>query len=361
MNEHTILLVDDEPTILATMNKILAPHFRVRAANSGKRALQVMNSGPYPDLILLDLLMPEMDGYAVLSQLKADPSTADIPVIFVTGMEAAQDEEKGLAQGAADYITKPVNPAILLARIKTHLLLKEAHDFLTDKNSYLEAEVERRMEENQVVQNVSIRALAHLAEIRDPETGAHILRTQSYVELMARRLQNHPRFKDTITDHYIDLLTKSAPLHDIGKVGIPDHVLLKPGKLNEEEWEIMKMHAELGARAIENAEKDVDQPVEFLGLAKEIAHRHHERWDGTGYPDGLAGDDIPVSARFMAIADVFDALISKRVYKEAMSFDQARDIIAEQRGKQFDPDIADAFLTNLDGFIEIAQRYQALD
>ena len=354
----TILIVDDEPAILTSMSKVLAPGYRVRAANSGTRALTVANTEPRPDLILLDVLMPGMDGYSVLSRLKEDHATRDIPVIFVTAMEAAADEEKGLELGAVDYIMKPIKPAILLARVKTQLTLKQARDFLHDKNSFLEAEVARRMEENQIVQNVSIRALAHLAEIRDPETGEHILRTQAYVRALAMRLQGHPRFSDTITDRYIQLLAKSAPLHDIGKVGIPDNILLKPGKLTDDEWAIMKTHAELGARAIEQAERDVEQPVEFLSLAKEIAHWHHERWDGSGYPDGLAGDAIPISARLMTIADVFDALISVRVYKSAMSFDKAQMIIADERNKHFDPDITDTFLAGFDEFAAIAHKYQ---
>lgn len=355
----TILIVDDEPINLSVLTQVLSKNYRVRAANSGERALQVAASEPRPDLILLDVMMPEMDGYSVLSRLIEDPVAQDIPVIFVTAMEAAKDEEKGLALGAVDYITKPIMPAILLARVKAHITLKQARDFLHDKNAYLEAEVARRMEDNQVIQNVSIRALAHLAEIRDPETGDHILRTQSYVKVLATRLQDHPRFSDTITDHFIALVTRSAPLHDIGKVGIPDQVLLKPGKLTDDEWVIMKTHAVLGAQAIELAEKDVEQPVEFLRLAKEIARWHHERWDGSGYPDGLAGDDIPVSARLMALADVFDALISNRVYKSAMSPDEAREIIVEGHGKHFDPDITDAFLESFDEFVSIAKKYQA--
>ncbi len=359
MSDETILIVDDEPANLAVLNQTLSNDYRVRAANSGARALQVAATNPRPDLILLDVLMPEMDGYSVLSRLKEDPDGGDIPVIFVTAMEAAADEEKGLGLGAVDYITKPIRPAILLARVKAHLTLKQSRDFLHDKNAYLEAEVARRMEENQIIQNVGIRSLAHLAEIRDPETGDHILRTQSYVRVLAMRLQGHPRFSDTITDRYIPLLARSAPLHDIGKVGIPDHILLKPGKLTGDEWKVMKTHAELGARAIEHAESDVDRPVEFLTLAKEIAHWHHERWDGNGYPDGLAGDAIPLSARLMTLADVFDALISPRVYKPPMPFAKAREIIADERGRQFDPDVTDAFLESYDEFVEIALKYQA--
>jgi putative two-component system response regulator len=358
MDKTTILIVDDEPAILATISKILEADYRVRAANSGERALQVATTDPLPDLILLDVMMPGQDGYTVRSKLNENPVTHDIPVIFVTAMEADGDEEKGLDMGAVDYITKPIQPAILLARVKAHVALKQARDFLNDKNAYLEAEINRRMEENQRIQNVSIRALAHLAETRDRETGDHILRTQSYVQVLAKLLQAHPRFSDTITDHYIQLLTKSAPLHDIGKVGIPDHVLLKPGKLTADEWTIMKTHAKLGAQSIELAQKDVDQPVEFLKLATEIAHWHHERWDGSGYPDGLKGEDTPISARLMAVADVFDALISRRVYKPAMPFDKALGLIKAGRGCQFDPDVVDAFQAEFESFVAIACEYQ---
>ncbi|MCU7938680.1 MAG: two-component system response regulator [gamma proteobacterium symbiont of Bathyaustriella thionipta] len=358
MSETTILIVDDEPTVLASMSQILSPFYRVRAANSGQRALDISLTEPRPQLILLDVTMPGLDGYTVLSRLKQNPLTQDIPVIFVTAMEAMSNEEKGLNLGAVDYISKPAISAILLARVKNHLVLKQASDFLHDKNVYLEAEVSRRMAENQTIQAISIRALAHLAETRDPETGDHILRTQSYVQALARQLQKHPRFNEMLSDQFIELMTRSAPLHDIGKVGIPDHVLLKPGKLNDEEWQIMKTHAQLGAQAIERAEKDVQQDVEFLALAKEIAHWHHERWDGSGYPDSLVGDEIPLSARLMAVADVFDALISQRIYKSAMSFEEARTIISNESGQQFDPDITDAFLTCFDAFVKIARKYQ---
>lgn len=357
MSNATVLIVDDEPATLAAMSKILAPYYTVRAANSGARGLQIAGTEPRPDLILLDVMMSGIDGYTMLSHLQESPSTSDIPVIFVTAMETSEDEEKGLELGAVDYITKPVKPAVVLARTRTHLALKQARDFLHDKNEYLEAEVSRRMEENQIIQNVTIRALAHLAETRDPETGEHILRTQAYVQTLARRLKGHPRFAGIISDHYIDLLTRSAPLHDIGKVGIPDQILLKPGKLSPDEWEIMKTHAAIGAKAIEQAEKDVERPVEFLNLAKEIARSHHERWDGGGYPDALSGERIPVSARMMAIADVFDALISKRVYKPAIPYPEAKEIIVKLKGLQFDPDIVDAFVAEFDQFVATAERY----
>jgi putative two-component system response regulator len=354
---QTVLVVDDTPENLTILGELLQPLYRVRAANCGARAIKGATSEPKPDLILLDVMMPDMDGYAVLEQLRADPRSSDTPVIFVTAMGSAADEERGLALGAVDYITKPIKPAIVLARVRTHLELKRARDLLKDKNLSLEAEVARRMGENQLIQEVSIHMAARLAETRDPETGSHLRRTEGYVHALACRLQRHPRFSGFLTRPTIDLLAKSAPLHDIGKVGIPDHILLKPGRLAPDEWDVMKTHAKLGSDIIEQAERDGRKSVEFLTMAKAIAHWHHERWDGGGYPDGLAGDAIPIPARLMALADVFDALISRRVYKEPMSFDAARNVIAAGRDRQFDPDVVDAFLADFDAFRAIAERH----
>ena len=358
MGTATILIVDDEPANLSLLTLLLRPFYQVRAANSGENALRAATSEPRPDLILLDVMMPSMDGEEVLARLRNNPATHDIPVIFVTARADADHEERGLALGAADYIAKPIKPAVVLARVRTQLEAKHTRDWLTDKNAILEAEVSRRMVESDLTQLVSIRALAHLAETRDPETGNHILRTQNYVRALALRLRQHPRFAAALDPRTIDLLTKSAPLHDIGKVGIPDNILQKPGPLTPQEWVIMKTHSRLGSDAIEQAETDVEQPVAFLSLAKEIAHWHHEKWDGTGYPDGLRGDAIPLSARLMAVADVFDALISPRVYKPAMSYAQAREIIADGRGSHFDPDIVAAFLDGFDAMTAIADQYQ---
>ncbi len=357
-HQATILIVDDTPENLTVLGELLQPAYRVRAANSGRRALQVAVAEPVPDLILLDVMMPEMDGYAVLAQLRADPRTHDIPVIFVTAMDSTEAEEHGLDCGAVDYITKPLRPAIVLARVRAQLELKQARDWLRDQNAYLEAEVGRRMSENQVIQEVSIHALARLAETRDPETGNHLRRTQEYVRALGHALRDHPRFCHRLNDRIIATLARSAPLHDIGKVGIPDHILLKPGKLTPAEWEIMKTHAILGSEAIAQAERDAAKAVEFLAVAKEIAHFHHEKWDGTGYPEALKGEEIPLSARLMALADVFDALINRRVYKPPMPYGEARDIIMGGRGSQFDPDVADAFLQVFDQFCAIADRYR---
>jgi putative two-component system response regulator len=236
--------------------------------------------------------------------------------------------------------------------------LKQARDWLMSQNDYLEAEVLKRTAENDLIQEISIRALAHLAEIRDPETGNHILRTQHYVRTLALHLRQLPNFTDVLTDHYIKTLARSAPLHDIGKVGIPDAILRKPGPLTADEWITMKTHAQLGSEAIEMAERDASVQVEFLRVAKEIAHWHHEKWDGSGYPDGLIGAAIPISARIMALADVFDALISRRVYKEAMPLEDVKKIILAGRGQHFDPDMVDIMLSHFDDFCDIAERYR---
>ena len=353
----TILVVDDTPDNLAVLGELLQPEYRVLAANNGARALHLALSEPPPDLILLDVMMPGMDGYEVLARLKAEAATRDIPVIFVTAMDAQEDEERGLERGAVDYITKPLRPRIVLARVRAQLAVKQSADLLRDHNAFLEAEVARRMGENLLIQEISIHALAHLAEIRDPETGNHLRRTRGFVRALARQLKPHPRFAPYLGDHAIDLMAKSAILHDIGKVGIPDHILLKPGKLSPEEWAVMQTHAKLGSDAIELAEKDAERPVEFLAVAKEIAHWHHERWDGGGYPDGLAGEAIPVSARLMALADVFDALTTRRVYKPALPFEAARDIIVAGKGAHFDPDVVEAFLAIHAEFRAIAEHY----
>jgi putative two-component system response regulator len=359
--EYTLLVVDDTPQNLTVLSALLEPHYRVRAATSGAAALRIAVTPPQPDLILLDVMMPGMNGYEVLDKLRADPLTQHIPVIFVTAMDSIEHQTRGFDIGAEDYITKPVVPPILLARVRNQLAMKQVRDWLRDQNTVLEQEVARRLAENQLTQTVSIRALAHLAETRDPETGNHILRTQSYVQLLAMRLKDHPRFADTLTEQYIDLLTRSAPLHDIGKVGIPDAILLKPGPLTAEERRVMQTHSKLGSDAIELAESDAATTVPFLSLAKEIARWHHEKWDGSGYPDGLAGDAIPASARLMALADVFDALLSPRVYKSPMPPEVVREIILSERGKHFDPDVTDAFLQDFETFVTVARRHLDVD
>ena len=353
----TVLVVDDTPENLSLMGALLRDHYHVKVANQGEKALKIAQAEAPPDLILLDIMMPGIDGYEVCRQLKARAQTRDIPVIFLTARAEIEDERQGLALGAVDYITKPISPPILLARVATHLALKASNDFLRDKSAYLEREVALRTLEVQAIQDVTIMAMTSLAETRDNETGNHIRRTQLYVKALAERLREHPRFAHVLTDRMIDLLYKSAPLHDIGKIGIPDAILLKPGKLTVQEFEVMKTHTILGRRAIEQAERRLGMRVAFLSVAKEIAYSHQEKWDGSGYPEGLKGDAIPISARLMALADVYDALISRRVYKPAFSHEQACATIVKGRGSHFDPDIADAFVELAGDFLRISQRY----
>ncbi|AKU10030.1 response regulator [Azoarcus sp. CIB] len=357
IEKPTVLVVDDTPDNLSLMSGLLKDRYKVKVANNGDKALRVARGEPSPDLILLDIMMPGLSGYDVCEALKADAATRDIPIIFLTAMTATEDETKGLAMGAADFITKPVNPPVVLARVATHLQIKAAADFLRDKNAYLEAEVARRTRELAAIQDVAILAMASLAETRDNDTGNHIRRTQFYVRVLAEHLQPHPRFRDFLTDGTIDMLFKSAPLHDIGKVGIPDRILLKPGRFDAAEFETMKAHTTLGRDAIIHAERKLGMDVDFLRLAKEIAYYHQEKWDGSGYPEGIAGDTIPISARLMALADVYDALISRRVYKEGMSHEDAAAIIRDGRGSHFDPDIVDAFVELQDEFRVIAARF----
>jgi len=353
----TVLVVDDTPDNLSLMSDLLRTDYKVKLAPSGERALQIVAGESKPDLILLDIMMPDMDGYEVLRRLQFNPDTEDIPVIFLTAMSAADDESIGLELGAVDYITKPVNPAIVMARVRNHLQLKRARDFLAHHNHVLEEEVASRTQALAELQDATIRAMASLAETRDNETGNHIRRTQHYVEALARHLQNHPRFKEELTDTNIETIFKSAPLHDIGKVGIPDRILLKPGKLTPEEFEIMKTHTTLGRDAIVAAESETTQDNPFFRYAKEITYSHQEKWDGSGYPEGLMGNNIPLSARLMAVADVYDALISERVYKAAFPHEQAVEIIRDGRGSHFDPDMVDAFLALSEEFRRIAQRF----
>lgn len=344
----TILIVDDTPDNLTLINGILKDIYHTKLANSGEKGLKIAESTTPPDLILLDILMPDMDGYEVCRRLKTNPATAHIPVIFLTAKNDIENETHGLELGAVDYLTKPINGAIVKSRVKTHLSILNQH-------RYLEAEVKKRTAEIEAIQDVTILAMASLAETRDNETGNHILRTQHYVKLLSEKLRFHPRFAHFLDDDKIlDMIFKSAPLHDIGKVGIPDKILLKPGKFEPDEFEIMKTHAAIGKATILKAERLLGIEVPFLIYAKEIAYSHHEKWDGTGYPDGLAGEDIPITARLMAIADVYDALISRRVYKDGMAHEKAEQIIVEGKGKHFDPDMVDAFLEIQDDFRIVA-------
>jgi putative two-component system response regulator len=369
MSKATLLIVDDEPLNLAVLARLLHPQYRVLGARSGSSALDLLTH-TLPDLILLDVMMPGMDGHDVLARLQADERTRTIPVIFVTALGAEVDEERGLALGAVDYITKPVKPAVVQARVRTHLELKAARDRLRDHNAALEQELARRMHETLLTQDLTLSMVAGLAETRDNDTGNHILRTQLYVETLARQLQTDPARAAELDERQLRCIVKAAPLHDIGKIGIPDHILLKPGRLTPDEFEIMKTHARLGGDAITHAirqvlpryqsatgdDSDTPEVVRFLEIGRVIATHHHERWDGTGYPDGLAGVAIPLPARLMALADVFDALTMRRVYKRAWSTAEATAHILGESGRHFDPDIVAAFAAVQGAFATIAAQ-----
>ena len=347
--KSTVLVVDDTPANIEILSGVLGRDYRVKVATNGEKALQLAIAEPQPDIILLDIMMPGMDGYEVCERLKANPGTQHIPVIFVTALSEAQDEARGLVLGGVDYITKPFNPDLVKARVKNHIELKLYRD-------ELEQVVAERTRELLLTRDVVIEAMGTLAEYRDPETGGHIRRTQGYVRLLAEHLRDHPRFSDYLDDETIELLFKSAPLHDIGKVGIADEILLKPGRLTSEEFEQMKLHTILGRDAIMAAEVRLGENS-FLMIAREIAESHQEKWDGSGYPHGLAGDAIPISGRLMAVADVYDALISKRVYKPPFPHSKAVELIKAGRGTHFDPDIADAFLQLEAKFRDVALRH----
>jgi len=348
-NKYTILVADDTAEIREVLSIILEPDYEVKVADTGIEALEIANDRDTPDLILLDVMMPRMDGFETCRKLKENEATKDIPVIFLTASTEAKNEETGLTLGAVDYMSKPFSPALLKARVRNHLELKSHRD-------NLERLVQKRTEELNQTQDATIEAIASLAEYRDPETGGHIRRTQTYVKTLAEYLKDHSNFSDFLNDESILMLYKSAPLHDIGKVGVPDHILLKPGSLTEEEFEEMKKHAIYGRDTLLSAEARLGGNS-FLSIARQLTESHHEKWDGSGYPYGLKGGAIPIPGRLMALADVYDALISKRVYKEPFSHEKAIEIICDGKGTHFDPDIVDAFLACSQTFREIAIEF----
>ncbi len=356
LNKQRILIVDDTSENIDVLVDVLSDYKR-SVANNGKKALAIATSDKPPDLILLDIMMPGIDGYEVCKRLKSFEKTKEIPVIFLTAMTSEESETKGLELGAVDYITKPISPPIVRERVKNHLELKLARECLKNQNVVLEEKVRERTKDLVLTQDVTIFSLAVLAEYRDPETGGHIKRTQNYMKALAKKLQKNKNFIGILDDQTIELLYKSAPLHDIGKVAVPDSILLKPGKLNDEEFEEMKKHTVYGRDAILAAEKMLGKEMTFLRYAREIAYGHQEKWDGSGYPQGIKGDDIPLSARLMALADVYDALRSKRVYKPAFPHHKTVEIISGEKGKHFDPVLVDTFLEIEDEFRNIALEY----
>ncbi len=334
--KQTILVVDDTPENIDVLSGLLRPEFRVKAALNGPRALQIAQAQPQPDLILLDIMMPGMDGYQVCRELKTDPRTHHIPVIFVTALSEVEDEAKGLSLGAVDYITKPVSPPIVLARARTQLALY-------DQNRQLERRVRERTEELVETRLEVIRRLGRAAEFKDNETGLHVIRMSHYARLLAEALGVGPDWSE--------LLFNAAPMHDVGKIGVPDRILLKPGPLDDDEWAVMRQHPVYGAEII--GEHD----SALLQLSREIALNHHEKWDGSGYPEGLEAAGIPLSARIVAIADVFDALTTARPYKKAWKVEDAVRHIQQQAAIHFDPELVPLFSEMLPDMLEIRGRY----
>lgn len=339
VRKPVILVVDDVPANIDVLNEILRPTYQIKVVTNGPMALKIAMAPVPPDLILLDIMMPEMDGYEVCRQLKANSSTRNIPVIFVSAMDDVKDEAKGFELGAVDYITKPVSPPIVKARVKTHLAL-------FDQNRLLEKKVRARTAEINDTRLRLIHCLGTAAEYRDEETGAHIHRMSHYSRIIAvasgRSVEEG------------DLLLQAAPMHDVGKIGIPDRILLKPGKLDKDEWEIMKTHTTIGGKIIG------DHSSDLLKLAKQVALTHHEKWDGSGYPNGVAGVHIPLAGRIVALADVFDALTSERPYKKAWSEADAISEINNSSGKHFDPDLVAAFMKGLPEILEVKKKSENL-
>lgn len=332
-----ILVVDDTPENIDVLSGLLRENYKVKAALNGERALKIVDKGPKPDMILLDIMMPGMDGYEVCRRLKSDPATSGIPIIFISAKNAEEDERKGLELGAVDYITKPISPSITMRRVQTHLELY-------NQNRTLEQKVAERTADLNETRLEVIRRLGRAAEYKDNETGHHVIRMSHYTRLIAEAWVGEE-------NEWTDLLFQAAPMHDIGKIGIPDNVLLKPGKLDADEWEIMKKHAEFGADILG------EQTTDLMKMAKEIALTHHEKWDGSGYPHGMSKEEIPLESRIVAIADVFDALTSERPYKKAWALEDAVKLIDESAGSHFDPKLIPFFHEVLPDILEIRAEF----
>ncbi|MBF0290283.1 MAG: two-component system response regulator [SAR324 cluster bacterium] len=340
----TILVVDDTSENLDVMKGILSPYYRVQIATNGRFALRVAMSRARPDLILMDIMMPEMDGYEACRHLKEDNRTRDIPILFVTAKSEVEDEAKGFELGAADYLVKPVSPPIVLARVKTHLAMTDQRKLLADQVAERTEQLNIRNLELEKTRIEVINQLGRAAEFRDNETGMHITRMSKFSYLLA--------LKSGLSEPEADLIMHAAPMHDIGKIGIPDQILLKPGKLTNEEFDIIKGHPEMGFKIIGEQESEV------LSLGGQIAHTHHEKWNGSGYPRGLKGEEIPLASRIAAISDVFDALTSVRPYKKGWSVEDAMDLISREAGEHFDPKLAPLFVSMKPEIIEVMEKYQ---
>ncbi|MGL6193209.1 MAG: HD domain-containing phosphohydrolase [Thermoguttaceae bacterium] len=351
MQQYTkdiILVVDDSPSNLKLLGHILSDEFQPILVTSGEQALEFMQK-TVPALIILDVEMPGMDGYETIHHIKANPQTTDIPVIFFSALSDNENELVGLSYGAADYISKPVIPRLLLHRVRMQL---ELHAFRNKLMGLVDLKTQQILQ----IKKVTVSTLAGLAECRDEGTGGHIKRTSMYVASLVRAVAAHESNQYEIKPGFIEDIISAAPLHDIGKMGIPDAILLKQGKLTPEELAVMKQHVIIGADAIRQAVRELNFPT-FLDVALEMCESHHERWNGNGYPYGLSDENIPLSARIMAIADVYDALVSERPYKRGMSHDDAIEIIRSERGDAFDPFLVDVFLEISDEFKSIRKQF----
>ncbi len=335
-DKANILVIDDTPENIDLLVEILKDDYRVRAAINGEQGLKIARLPTSPDLILLDVMMPGIDGFEVCRQLKSDPTTSHIPIIFITAKITAIDETKGFALGAVDYISKPISPPVVLARVKTHLALY-------DQNRELDRKVREQTQDIHDTRLKIIQRLGRAAEYKDDNTGMHVIRMSHY----ARVLGAAAGMNETMADMLLD----AAPMHDIGKIGIPDRILQKSGKLNAEEWRIMQTHTQMGQDIIG------DDNSELLKMANAVAISHHEHWDGSGYPEQLAGDDIPMVGRIVAIADVFDALTSVRPYKKAWSVDDALAYLEQHAGTQFEAKLVSLFIENIEIILLIKEQY----
>ncbi|MGY4532989.1 putative two-component system response regulator [Pseudomonas sp. TE3786] len=350
-----VLVVDDTPENLELMSELLLPSYRVKVASSGLKALRIAISSPPPDLILLDIMMPLMDGYEVCKRLKADPQTRDIPVIFLTAKTELADEQQGFNLGAVDYITKPISPPLVLARVQAQLQLKASADFLRDKSEYLQLEVRRRTRDIEKLQEVTIEAMAGLARMRENPGGGHLARIEPYMVALASALvSQQPALAEELTPARIARLGKSALLHGIGRLTLPDRILHSLVPLEAADQRLLHRHAEAGFAALQAAEDKLGSTESFLTDAKHIVHSQHERWDGEGYPQGLRGGQIPLPARLMAVVGRYEELTAHHPYRQASSHAEAVEIISAGSGTEFDPLVVMAFLGAADEFCSLA-------
>jgi putative two-component system response regulator len=338
-----VLIVDDAPANLELLAGILRERgIEPRPVLSGQLAIVAARADP-PDLILLDINMPVMNGFEVYARLKADTAFKDIPVIFITALMETADKLKAFSMGAVDYVTKPFQSEEVCARVETHLRLRKLQRDMATYNNHLEELVQEKIKEISRSQMATIFALAKLAESRDSDTGQHLERVQTLSRILACELRSLPPYSGIITDHYLENLYQAAPLHDIGKVGIPDAILLKPGRLSSAEFDEMKRHTGFGAETLKSVQASYPGNS-FIEMGVDIAQSHHEKFDGSGYPFGVKGEAIPLSASIVALADVYDAMRSKRPYKSALSHVEATDFIIQSGGKHFNPHIVAAFV-----------------